>query len=364
MADYRSTGKELRKSPKGLIAGILAVVIIGAAGCGLLHVMNNLEPVAPASDSEPEISLSESETASEEDAEAIDFGFEAIPVTEIKHGPLALVNHDCPTEDLETGIVTIFDNKNEFLNVKDMTVTLHTDALDALNKMAAAFHEATGHADLMVMEGYLTKQTQKEIYEADLQRTGATGSQRFAIPGCSEMESGYSFDLSVYANGIFQDFTGEGDYEWIMKHCAEYGFVQRFPADKESITKISDQTSVFRYVGKPHAWYMYKNHLCMEEYADLLETYPQDGTHLTVSDQLGQLFEVYYVSIDPNDPSPEAVVPVPIGYKFSVSGNNRHGFIVTIVLGRQADADNSSAPAKVSSETKAGSPEDADASAA
>ncbi len=77
---------------------------------------------------------------------------------------------------------------------------------------------------------------------------------------------------------------------------------------------------------------MYKNHLCLEEYQDLLESYPADGKLLQYTDQLGRGYGIYYVSIDPETTEETVSVPLPIGYQYSLSGNNKHGFYVTVVM--------------------------------
>lgn len=330
MAEYRSTGRELRKSPKGVFAGLF---LIALAACGAFFGKTALENmVSLEADDSEEVEIEVPSVESSEQSDSLDYGFVSYSKERIRRGPLMLVSDDFPTEDAESGIVSVFEQKNEYLTVRDMEVYLMDEAMEALNRLAEDFHTETGHADLLVKEGYITKEAQKRLYEADLQRTGANSSDLYAMPGCSEFESGYTFELSLFVNGVFQDFTGEGDYEWVLKHCAEYGFVQRYPEDKSEITHVSERPWVFRYVGTPHAWYMYKNKLCLEEYTDLLEMSPYEGEHGIINDQLGREYEVYYFSVDPDDPEPEAVIPTPLDYRYTVSGNNKHGFYITVSL--------------------------------
>jgi D-alanyl-D-alanine carboxypeptidase len=108
--------------------------------------------------------------------------------------------------------------------------------------------------------------------------------------------------------------------------------VKRYPEGKSEYTHVTDRPWVFRYVGTPHAWYMYKNKLCLEEYTELLEMHPFESEHAVISDQLGREYEVYYVSVDPDDPEPDTVVPMPIDCQYSYTGNNKHGFYVTVNL--------------------------------
>lgn len=335
MAEYRSSGKELRKSPSGLIAGILVVVLAIGAAYGVNRVMDGMESLIvdpPVSEAELEVP-EPAPDESAEDPDAVKYGGVLFSVEKIHRGPLVLVNNDFPIEDATEGVVSVFEQRNEFLAVRDLEVYLLDEPMLALNQMAKAFYEETGLSDLLVLNGYVTRETQKRLYEADLQRTGGSSSDLYALPGCSEFESGYAFELSLLQNGIFKDFTDEDAHEWILKHCAEYGFVQRYPEGKSEYTHVDDRPWVFRYVGAPHAWYMYQNDLCLEEYVELLDAHPFEGDHYKIYDELHRAYEIYYVSVDPDSVEPEAEIKIPFDYQYSISGNNKHGYYVTVSLG-------------------------------
>ena len=61
--------------------------------------------------------------------------------------------------------------------------------------------------------------------------------------------------------------------QWLMEHCWEYGFILRYPKDKEDITGIIYEPWHYRYVGKEHAEIIMKNGLCLEEYLRDMQTY-------------------------------------------------------------------------------------------
>ena len=50
----------------------------------------------------------------------------------------------------------------------------------------------------------------------------------------------------------------------------EFGFIERYPAGKEHITRISAEPWHFRYVGAVHATYMVSHGLTLEEYMEML----------------------------------------------------------------------------------------------
>ena len=67
MAQYRSSGKELRKSPKGVIAAMILIVLLAAGAFGIRMVLNGMESLVPEPVSEAEISVPDSEAESSED---------------------------------------------------------------------------------------------------------------------------------------------------------------------------------------------------------------------------------------------------------------------------------------------------------
>lgn len=91
-------------------------------------------------------------------------------------------------------------------------------------------------------------------------------------PGTSEHETGLCFD--IVSEGVYELDDSVANYEtnqWLMEHCYEYGFILRYPLDKESITGITYEPWHFRYVGKEAALFIKENNLTLEEFYELLE---------------------------------------------------------------------------------------------
>lgn len=331
MAEYRSTGKELRRSPSGLIAGVLLAVLVIGAAYGVRRVLNGMVPLT-AESSEPEVELEVPEISEVVPPEKPDpYGTFLFAERKIHSGPLVLVNSDYPIEDAEDGVVSVFDQRNEYLAVRDLEVYLLNEPMLALNEMTEAFYRETGLADLLVKNGYVTKETQKSLYNM--------GGE---MPGCSEFESGYTLEFSLFQNGMFTDFIADDVHKWILEHCAEFGFVQRYPEGKADITGVDNRPWVFRYVGTPHAWHMAQNDLCLEEYIDLLEAHPIDGEHLMLRDAQNRAYEVYYAAADvpaDADAETEIEIRVPLDGVYTISGNNKHGFYITMPLDGAEAAD-------------------------
>ena len=62
------------------------------------------------------------------------------------------------------------------------------------------------------------------------------------------------------------DFQYSKEYKWLLEHAAEYGFILRYPKDKEKITEITFEPWHWRYVGVEHAKAIKAGGLCLEEY--------------------------------------------------------------------------------------------------
>ena len=62
----------------------------------------------------------------------------------------------------------------------------------------------------------------------------------------------------------------------MAEHCHEYGFIVRYPEDKQDITEINTEPWHLRYVGLPVAAYIYENGLCLEEFVFQLQDAIQD----------------------------------------------------------------------------------------
>ncbi len=261
-------------------------------------------------------------------------------------GDLILVNNDhqyfSGGEDL-VGVSEQFDNDGvDFIVGNDYNVQLRKTPLLALEQMARDFYAAKNINDLIVISGYRTQEQQKELYDNDLAQTGLDYSELVAKAGYSEHQTGYSIDFSTSTTW---DYDGQGDYAWIDENCWKYGYILRYAENKTELTKIKYEPWHYRYVGVPHAYYMYKNGICMEEYIERLKQYTYEGEHLTFTDDNGKNYELYYVPSD--DGNETTYVPVPVSLKYEVSGNNIDGFIVTVYT------DESTAPVEQSDSSSA-----------
>lgn len=81
-------------------------------------------------------------------------------------------------------------------------------------------------------------------------------------PGSSEHNLGYAMDI-VCVDEWFEDTK---EFKWLQKNAANYGFIMRYPKDKQHITKVTYEPWHWRYVGVDAAKAMKSSGLTLEEY--------------------------------------------------------------------------------------------------
>jgi hypothetical protein len=89
-----------------------------------------------------------------------------------------------------------------------------------------------------------------------------------AAPGNSEHQTGLAIDVSCKSInfGLTNSFASTPEGLWLKDNCWRFGFILRYPKDKEHITGYAYEPWHIRYVGVPLAYYLYNNNLTLEEY--------------------------------------------------------------------------------------------------
>ena len=94
-------------------------------------------------------------------------------------------------------------------------------------------------------------------------------SQAVTVPGASEHQIGLAIDfISDNYCTLDEGFAETNAGIWLEQHCAEYGFILRYPKGKEMITSIEFEPWHFRYVGKDAAMVIMEEEICLEEFWD------------------------------------------------------------------------------------------------
>lgn len=140
----------------------------------------------------------------------------------------------------------------------------------AARSLAALLEELDAFGEIVPVSGYRPRAMQQEIWDDTVQKQGLDYARQYvAIPGCSEHETGLAIDLAANRpeiDFICPDFPWDGIFGKFRRMAPEYGWILRYPAGKEEITRISSEPWHFRYVGTPHARILSDRGLVLEEY--------------------------------------------------------------------------------------------------
>ena len=138
-------------------------------------------------------------------------------------------------------------------------------AYDNFVKMADAARE--NNLTIKVTTGYRSYNFQSTLYNNYVKADGVKNADTYsARPGYSEHQLGYSADLTNAKNVSFDDFENTDEYKWLKDNAYKYGFIMRYPKDKEYITGYIFESWHYRYVGVEIATYIYENDITYEEY--------------------------------------------------------------------------------------------------
>ena len=138
-------------------------------------------------------------------------------------------------------------------------------AADAIVNMSKAA-QAAGYGIIRAQSNYRSYSGQANLYNNYVSQDGVKGADKYsARPGHSEHQTGLVTDLSgSYTDlSVFDRYDG---YQWVMDNAHRFGYIQRYPKDKEFITGYMHESWHFRYVGVGPATIMHDYGWTLEEY--------------------------------------------------------------------------------------------------
>jgi len=133
----------------------------------------------------------------------------------------------------------------------------------------------------VVCSGYRSPERQQELLDEDIRACMAKGmsyeeaydevTRETMPPGHSEHSTGLALDIVSLDHQLLDDEQANTpECRWLRDNAWRYGFILRYPKEKEDITQIDYEAWHFRYVGREAAQYIYENNLTLEEYLENL----------------------------------------------------------------------------------------------
>ncbi len=164
----------------------------------------------------------------------------------------------------------------------DNKVTLKTVAGSAerMDSRAAYWYDkmyAAAKKDGIILtpvSGYRSYEDQMRlfyIFVDEYMAEGKTGyeSEKLSLtrrmaPGSSEHNLGICMDIVTASSS--SNFQNTAEYRWLSANAADYGFILRYPYDKQDITGVQFEPWHWRYVGVKNARAIKDSGKCLEEY--------------------------------------------------------------------------------------------------
>ena len=247
----------------------------------------------------------------------------SVETSKIYSGHLILVNQAFPCRIDDEAVAAGNSSDIQFITIKNILDAKNTgvkpytasDWIVGLDRVAAlamdswfeAFYQETRIPDLRMISGYK--------------------------PECDDhdFETGRTLTVGIFPEtGSSYAYKPEGEYAWLAGHAAEYGFILRYPEEKDDYfddTITDRRTATFRYVGIAAAAYMTKRNICLEEFLQEIRQYSVSNMLVVTSGT--KSYGMYYVPADMN--SETTSFPIPSNQSsYDISGNNMDGFIVTV----------------------------------
>ncbi len=148
------------------------------------------------------------------------------------------------------------------------------DAAKNLEKLVNAASKE-GYSILM-QDAYISYDEIQAMFDSWASKYGTQFARnQIGEPGSNEHQTGLAVDVTTasYKNSYeYEDIRDTPDYQWLMEHACEYGFIVRYPKGKDDITGIKgdydDQKTKIhlRYVGEEMATDITDMDMTLEDY--------------------------------------------------------------------------------------------------
>lgn len=237
-------------------------------------------------------------------------------------GNLILVNREFPMRRLpgEMEMCPVFMHQPQ--------ICMEPESAGMMRSLLSGF--CGEQTSIVGVSGYRSKEEQIKIFEDSLQENGREFTEKYvAFPDHSEHQTGLAIDLAEdkpEIDFICPDFPYEGICQRFREKMADYGFIERYPREKQRVTGIGAEPWHFRYVGTPHAHLMQEMGMVLEEYVEWLKQFDLAKHPLSVHTGDSEI-RIGYVKAEGAYTRVEGEEP-----RMEVSGNNVDGFILTYTM--------------------------------
>lgn len=177
--------------------------------------------------------------------------------------------------------VNLWSGKTEYL---DKTVASYLSSMFQAAKKSGL--------RLYLVSGYRSFTRQKSIWNSSIYSNGLAHTEKYvARPGKSEHQTGFSADITGASYKLLlEPFERTKEFKWLNDNAHKYGFILRYPKEKEDITGYGYEPWHYRYVGIEAANEIKSLNLVLEEYIDILNTRNKLEANIIASIKISELF--------------------------------------------------------------------------
>jgi len=150
-------------------------------------------------------------------------------------------------------------------DILEMSRMMRKEAAGALEKLFSGAKRKK--VILFGVSGYRSYERQREIFKMHKKKDGEEANRYSARAGQSEHQTGLAMDVTCEAVNfeLCEEFANTREYEWLKENAYKYGFVIRYPKEKEDVTGYQFEPWHLRYVGKKMAKVMFEKKMVLEE---------------------------------------------------------------------------------------------------
>lgn len=183
-----------------------------------------------------------------------------------------LVNKDhlLSSDYVPENLVITDNNENNFHDYKDASLKpmISADIMPYFEALQNAALDA-GLRKIIVDSGYRSFEYQKVVFDKSVVEKGIDETLRsVALPGSSEHQTGLAIDVAYMDNGVYIEKTSDSDPEikWLKEDAHKFGFILRYPEEKEDVTGFKYEWWHYRFIGVEMATILYSEGITLDEY--------------------------------------------------------------------------------------------------
>lgn len=249
-----------------LVAVIIAIIKNGSE-------TNNVSTESELTSSDVEISSNEitssnDEVPSEPEIFVTPTGVEL----DADFGRLLLINgENALPDDYDTKVREYLVEIDSKYRNNNYVTQIHKEVYPYITAMVAAA-QAEG-VDLRVWSPFRSYAIQNDLFQKQVNRVGGDEEKAATVvarPGTSEHNTGLCADFNMASDA----FENTPMYTWMCENAEDYGFILRYPQEKQHITGVIYESWHWRFVGINNAKEINKLGVTLEEYIQMKNLNP------------------------------------------------------------------------------------------